>query len=100
MMDRNLLMRKYRPTILSYTVHFCRGPHNVSKRMDQINREAPHSAATGARLKSVFSFAVLILSAFPASHSAFAQASGPTGSGPGVERVRLAAPDSTAAGYA
>jgi TolB protein len=98
-MDRDLLTRTYRTTILSYTVHFCPGSHNVSKRMDQINRQTPHSAATGARLKSVLSVVVLLLLlAFSAFPSAFAQDWVRTGSGLGVEKVRLAVPDFKAAG--
>ncbi len=82
---------------MSYTVSFCPGSRNGSNRMDDRHkqRQVLHfpgfSAPTGARLLSAFSFLILLLSVLLAP--SFAQDWVRTGSGLGVEKVRLAVPD-------
>ena len=88
MIERNLPMRTYRSTILSYTVSFCVGVLNGSNRMDDRAKIFSH-AASGARLLSAFSFLVLLSFA----SFGFAQDWVRTGSGLGVDKVRLAVPD-------
>jgi TolB protein len=75
---------------LSYTVSFCPGLRNPSKRMDDTHRSDPH-ITSGARLLSALSLLILLCAVFPAS--SFAQDWVRTGSGLGVDRVRLAVPD-------
>jgi len=75
---------------LSYTVSFCPGLSNGSKRMEDRRSHILNSAPTGARLLSALS--VLILFVFLPSTS-LAQDWVRTGSGLGVEKVRLAVPD-------
>ena len=95
MIQGNLLMRTYRGTILSYTVSFFAGSHNGSKRMDDIHRQTPHSNRPGSRVGSM-SFVIpgfLILLGLLLVSTAFGQDWVRTGSGLGVEKVRLAVPD-------
>ena len=75
---------------MSYTVSFCPGLSNGSKRMEDRRSHILNSAPTGARLLSALS--VLILFVFLPSTS-LAQDWVRTGSGLGVEKVRLAVPD-------
>src|SRR4029077_14073072 len=96
MIEHNLPIRTYRSTILSYTVSFGTDLRNGSNRMDDKLLPAPHSAATGARLSGALSF--LILFSFLLASTGFAQDWVRTGSGLGVEKVRLAVPDFKASG--
>jgi TolB protein len=95
MMDGNLPMRTYRSTILSYLVSFSPGSRNGSKRMDESHRQSPHLVGNGAplggRLLMVLSL-VILLGSLLASTS-LAQDWVRTGSGLGVDKVRLAVPD-------
>ena len=91
MIVRNLLMRTYRTTILSFAGYFCLRPRNTSKRMDDKRSSFPYSATVGVRLLSACSF-LLLLPSLLCSFS-FAQDWVRTGSGLGVEKVRLAVPD-------
>jgi TolB protein len=72
---------------LSYTVSFCPGSRNGSKRMDDRHTQAPHSASPGALLLSALTFLILLAS------TSLAQDWVRTGSGLGVEKVRLAVSD-------
>src|SRR5260370_17552574 len=92
MMDHSLPMGTYRNTILSYAISFGFSLHSRSRRMNEKHTQPPRSdvkgPASGARLLSV-----LIL-LFPLLGStSFAQDWVRTGSGLGVEKVRLAVPD-------
>src|SRR6267154_2812713 len=91
MINRILLMRTHRPTILSYTVSFFTGLRNDSNRM--VNKLSPvrQSALTVARFSSALSFLILFCSLL--ASTSFAQDWVRTGSGLGVEKVRLAVPD-------
>jgi TolB protein len=75
---------------LSYAVSFCPDLSNGSKRMEDRRRHTLNSAPTGARLLTALS--VLILFFFLPS-TGLAQDWVRTGSGLGVEKVRLAVPD-------
>src|ERR1700733_650092 len=95
MMVRKLIMKTYRSTILSCTVSFCPLPRNGSKRMDDRDRQPPQSAgnpATSGALLRALSFLILLSSVLVAS-SSYAQDWVRTGSGLGVDKVRLAVPD-------
>jgi TolB protein len=83
----HLPMKTYRSTILSYTVSFCPGSRNGSKRMDDKHRQAKYSGPVGALLLSVLTFLILLAS------TSLAQDWVRTGSGLGVDKVRLAVPD-------
>jgi len=87
MIDRNLLTGTYRPTILSYTVSFCAVLRNGSNRM---GNKPKTSTQIGTRFIAVLSF--LVLSCLLVS-TAIAQDWVRTGSGLGVDKVRLAVPD-------
>src|ERR1700722_6406700 len=91
MIKRNLPMRTYRSTILSYTVSFCTGFCSGSIRMDETRATYSQRAMIGARFLSALSSLILLfsLSASPASAQDWVR----TGSGLGVEKVRLAVPD-------
>src|ERR1700731_2328687 len=91
MIKRSLPMRTYRSTILSYTVSFCTGFCNGSIRMDKTRETSSQRALIGARFLSVLTFLILLfsLAASPASAEDWVR----TGSGLGVEKVRLAVPD-------
>jgi TolB protein len=99
-MDCNLPMSAYRNTVLSYAVSFHPGSRNLSKRMDQKNKPVLHAAAIGVIPKTVLSIALFVLFLTFSVSSAFAQDWVRTGSGLGVEKVRLAVPDFKAAGDA
>ncbi len=75
---------------MSYTVSFCPGWRNGSKRMDLTQRPVPHSSSS-VRLLRALSLLILLGSLF--SYTCFAQDWVRTGSGLGVEKVRLAVPD-------
>jgi TolB protein len=75
---------------LSYTVSFCPGSPDGSKRMDDIHRPAS-PFTSGAQFLSALSLLILVCSLF--SSASFAQDWVRTGSGLGVEKVRLAVPD-------
>jgi TolB protein len=75
---------------LSHKVFFFPGLPDRSKRMEDIHRSVSRSTSF-SRLLSVLSLLVLLCSLFPAS--LFAQDWVRTGSGLGVEKVRLAVPD-------
>src|ERR1700683_1944519 len=89
MMDHNLPMRTYRSTILSCPVSFCPALRNGSKRMDDSHRRSP-LAVPGAKLAGLTSLLVLVLLLASPSLS---QDWVPTGSGLGIDKVRLAVPD-------
>jgi TolB protein len=97
MIDRDLPFETYRSTILSYRVSFCPGLCNGSKRMDdrhrnrRLKREAPSFTSSGARLLSALTCLILFSSLIVSS--SFAQDWVRTGSGLGVDKVRLAVPD-------
>jgi TolB protein len=78
---------------LSYTVSFCPGARSGSKRMDDRYSQASRSRPTGARLLSAFRCLVLLSSLLFLGVTARAQDWVRTGSGLGVEKVRLAVPD-------
>src|ERR1700683_2323927 len=83
-------MKTYRSTILSYKVSFfSRLPHR-SKGMEDIHRSVPRFNSF-AQLLSALSLLILACSLFPAK--LFAQDWVRTGSGLGVDKVRLAVPD-------
>jgi len=90
MIADKLPMKTYRGTILSYTVSFCPGSRNAFRRMNDTHRPRPH-CASGARLLSALSLLILLCSLLLSP--AFAQDWVRTGSGLGVEKVRLAVPD-------
>ena len=75
---------------MSYTVSFCPGSRNGSKRMDDTHRSVPHRRFS-ARLLSTLSLLILVCALFP--FTSFAQDWVRTGSGLGVDKVRLAVPD-------
>lgn len=75
---------------MSYTVSFRPGARNGSKRMDGTPRPVPHTTS-GAQLLSALSLLILLCSLFLST--SFAQDWVRTGSGLGVEKVRLAVPD-------
>jgi TolB protein len=91
---RNLPMTTYRNTILSYAVSFFWNTQNRPKGMDERyrNRPAPHSTPSGSRPLRALGFLVVV-GAVLASTAAFAQDWVRTGSGLGVDKVRLAVPD-------
>ncbi len=79
---------------MSYTVSFCPGSRDRSKRMDDRQRHAlglaASSARTGAQVLSAFGLLILLSSL---ASSAWAQDWVRTGTSLGVEKVRLAVPD-------
>ena len=75
---------------MSYAVSFCPGSRNGSKRMDDTYRSVSH-CPFGGRLLSALSLLVLLCALFPST--SLAQDWVRTGSGLGVEKVRLAVPD-------
>jgi TolB protein len=83
----NLPMKTYRSTILSYTVSFCRLSPDGSKGMDDTHRPVSRFAS-GAWLLSLL---ILLCWFLPSTSSA--QDWVRTGSGLGVDKVRLAVPD-------
>ncbi len=91
MIDSNLPMKTYRSTILLHGGCFCPGSPNGSKRMDDKKRQALNSSSSGACLLSALS-CLILLSALLVSTSS-AQDWVRTGSGLGVDKVRLAVPD-------
>jgi TolB protein len=90
MIADNLPMKTYRSTILSYTVPLCPGSDNGCQGMGETHRPVPRFTF-GARLLSILSMLILAGSVFVPSSSA--QDWVRTGSGLGVEKVRLAVPD-------
>ena len=81
---------------MSCTVSFCTQLPDVSKRMDDIHRPVSRASRSRrftscARLLSGLSLLILVCSLFPARSSA--QDWVRTGSGLGVDKVRLAVPD-------
>jgi TolB protein len=77
---------------LSYTAPFPSGSSNGTKRMVDTQRQAPELASAGARFFNVLSFLLSVcLLLLPAT--SFAQDWVRTGSGLGVDKVRLAVPD-------
>jgi TolB protein len=84
---------------LSHRVPFCRGSRNGSKRMDDRprnrQRQAPRFTPTGVGILSALS--CLILFSSPLVPTSLAQDWVRTGSGLGVDKVRLAVPDFKAA---
>jgi TolB protein len=91
MVDRNLLMRTYRTTILSFVGYFCVRLRNGSNRMDDKRKLFSFSVARSCAFLSACISLVLLAALFP-SHLC-AQDWVRTGSGLGVEKVRLAVPD-------
>ncbi len=92
-MDRtgDLPGKTYRSTIWSYEVSFCPGARSASNRMNDRHSRDFYSGPMGARLLSAFACLILLSSLLAAA--AFAQDWVRTGSGLGVEKVRLAVPD-------
>jgi TolB protein len=90
MTDRKLPEKTYRSTILSHTVSFCQGSLNGSKGMDDKQRPVRH-CTSGRRVLRVLRLLILVCSLFLST--SFAQDWVRTGSGLGVEKVRLAVPD-------
>src|ERR1700693_6169243 len=90
MTDRRLPEKTYRSTILSHTVSFWQGSLNGSKGMDDKQRPVRH-CTSDRRLLRVLSLLILVCSLFLST--SFAQDWVRTGSGLGVEKVRLAVPD-------
>src|ERR1700689_1204614 len=90
LLNLNLQMKKYRSTILSSTVSSCTEVPDVSKRMDDIHRPVSRFTAR-AQLLSALSLLILVCSLFPVRSAA--QDWVRTGSGLGVDKVRLAVPD-------
>jgi TolB protein len=91
MIERDLPMTTCRPTILSHTVSSRTGLCSGSNRMDERHKIFPHLALIAARLVSALSFVILF--SFLLTSTSFAQDWVRTGSGLGVEKVRLAVPD-------
>ena len=89
MIADSLPMETYRGTILSYTVSFYRGSRNNSRRMNDSHR--PVSRALNSPLPCALGLLILLCSLLPAT--SYAQDWVRTGSGLGVEKVRLAVPD-------
>src|ERR1700730_3300158 len=89
MIADSLPMETYRGTILSYTVSFYRGSRNNSRRMNDSHR--PVSRALNSPLPCALGLLILLCSLLPAT--SYAQDWVSTGSGLGVEKVRLAVPD-------
>jgi TolB protein len=91
MMERILLMKTYRTTIWPFAVFLCLYPRNNSKRMPDINRLGSlfSGAVAGFRRASI----LFVLLAWVTAASSFAQDWVRTGSGLGVEKVKLAVPD-------
>ena len=90
MIADSLPVKTYRSTILSYTVSFCPVLPDGSRRMDDSHRPVP-LFTSGARLPSILSLLILLCSLLPSA--SYAQDWVRTGSGLGVEKVRLAVPD-------
>src|SRR5271156_4624728 len=90
MINCNLPMRTYRTTILSFAVAFCPAPGVGFRPMGDGNRPVPISAVIGATFLRVSSLLLFLSITFSTS---FAQDWVRTGSGLGVEKVRLAVPD-------
>jgi TolB protein len=84
-------MRTYRATILSFAVSFYPSSLHGLERMDDTNRKASFPALPGAWLWCALGFLLAVFCAIPAT--SFAQDWVRTGSGLGVEKVRLAVPD-------
>src|ERR1017187_9936198 len=89
MIADNLPMKTYRRTILSYTVSFYTASRSGSRRMDDSHRPVPRSFSSV--LRGVWSLLILLCSLLPSA--SYAQDWVRTGSGLGVEKVRLAVPD-------
>ena len=75
---------------MSYTVSFCPGSPDGSKRMDETHRPVP-LGRFGAQLLSALTLPILLCALF--ASTSLAQDWVRTGSGLGVEKVRLAVPD-------
>jgi TolB protein len=75
---------------LSYTVSFCQGSRNRSTRMDDPQRPV-RQCTSGSRRPGAMALLLLLCSVFLST--SFAQDWVRTGSGLGVEKVRLAVPD-------
>src|ERR1700693_3730941 len=90
MMNGSLPMRTYRSTILSYAVSFCSSFHNHSKRMDKTQRQTRRSK-NGGQIVGGLTLLLALFSVF--ASTSYAQDWVRTGSGLGVERVRLAVAD-------
>src|SRR5580704_16986452 len=86
-------MKTYRSTILSHTVPFPPGSSNGTKRMDDTKRQTPQLASASTRFLSVLSFLLLLPLFLSSTSTSFAQDWVRTGSGLGVDKVRLAVPD-------
>jgi len=78
---------------LSYTVSFCLHAYNGSNRMGDRNEKTRRSAIIGGTLLRASIFFLILLSTFLTAAFTSAQDWVRTGSGLGVERVRLAVPD-------
>src|SRR5258708_3525260 len=88
MIKRNLLMTTYRSTILSHTAPFFTGLCSGSNRMDDIHKTFSRSV-----IRALFSAVCLLILCSLLVSGSLAQDWVRTGSGLGVERVRLAVPD-------
>src|ERR1700678_2335050 len=93
MMEHTLPMKTYRSTILPYTASFPPGSSNGSKRMDDTKGQTPQLASASTRFFSALSFLLLLSLILCSTSSSFAQDWVRTGSGLGVDKVRLAVPD-------
>jgi TolB protein len=95
MMDCGLQMKTYRTTILSYGGSFSPDSQNCANGMDvEEKRPAPQSGPAGApllRTLLIFSLLIALFALLPSV--SLAQDWVRTGSGLGVEKVRLAVPD-------
>jgi TolB protein len=78
---------------LSHTVPFPPGSSNGTKRMDDTKRQTPQLASASTRFLSVLSFLLLLPLFLSSTSTSFAQDWVRTGSGLGVDKVRLAVPD-------
>lgn len=92
MMKRSLPIRKYRTTIHSYEASFCPGPRHALIRMENAQNDPSRSSRSGRKCRRGWGI-LLLLCIFLATGSSYAQDWVRTGSGLGVEKVRLAVPD-------
>jgi len=91
MIECNLPMRTYRPTILSHKAPSRTFLGNGSNRMDAKRKAFSDSVLSGAQSLSTLGLLLLLL--FSLTAGGYAQDWVRTGSGLGVEKVRLAVPD-------
>jgi len=89
MIETNLPKRTYRTTILPFAGYCCLGSRNGSKRMDDSHRQS----SLVSSLPGGYGLSFLLVLVLALASSSSAQDWVRTGSGLGIEKVRLAVPD-------